>query len=65
MKTALVVVKFVLLKMIMPLIKVKSRLILVPAAAVRREGQALFAITGCKKFKGRKVSFLLKFKAKL
>ena len=34
---------------------------LVPAAAVKREGQALFEITGRKEFVDRTVSYLLKF----
>ena len=34
---------------------------LVPAAAVIREGQALFEITGRKEFVDRTVSYLLKF----
>ena len=36
----------------------------VPAAAVIREGQALFVITGRKEFVDCNVSYLLKFKIK-
>jgi hypothetical protein len=49
--------------MIMTLFKKsKSRPILVPAAAVIREGQALFIMTGRKGFVDGKVSYLLNFK---
>ena len=41
--------------------KKKSWLILVPAAAVIREGQALFKITGRKGFVDCITSFLVKF----
>ncbi len=42
--------------------EVKSRLILVPAAAVIREGQALSGMTGRKESVDCKVSFSLNFK---
>jgi hypothetical protein len=41
----------------------KSWLILVPAAAVKRGGRALFVLTGRKGFVDCKVSFMLKTKA--
>ena len=43
----------------------KSRLILVPAAAVKRGGRALFIMTGRKEFVDCKVSFVLKIEAQL
>ena len=38
---------------------------LVPAAAVKREGQALFKITGRKEFVDGNKSYVLNFKAQL
>ena len=43
----------------------KSRLIFVPAAAVKRGGRALFIMTGRKEFVDCKVSFMLKIEAQL
>ena len=56
--------KVLSLKMIMTLFKeVLVPANLVPAAAVIREGQALFEITGRTKFVGCNLSYMLKFKA--
>jgi hypothetical protein len=61
--TAYLSCKILSLKKIMTLFnEVKSRLILVPAAAVIREGQALSGMTGRKESVDGKVSFLLNFK---
>jgi hypothetical protein len=63
MMTAYLRCKILSLKKRMTLFKeVKSRLILVPAAAVIREGQALSGMTGRKESVDCKVSFLLNFK---
>ena len=63
MMTAYLSCKVLSLKKIMTLfIWNKSWLILVPAAAVIREGQALSAMTGRKGSVGCKTSYLLKFK---
>lgn len=50
--------KVLSLRMIMTYLKsAKSRLILVPAAAVKREGQALSGIIGRKEFVDCKISY--------
>lgn len=63
MKTADFSCKVLQLRMIMTLLKNKfqSRLILVPAAAVKRGGQALSVMTGRKGSVDRKISYELKF----
>jgi len=43
---------------------IKSRLIFVPAAAVKRRGQALSIMTGRKEFVDGNASYLSKFKTK-
>ena len=63
MMKANLVVKFFQLIMIMTLIKEEVPANLVPAAAVIREGQALFVVIGRKESVDCKISYLLKYKA--